>query len=54
MYQLMEEQITVQCRKADIALVEAAIGEAAKKCAETLKIQVKASIDKENPLPDAR
>lgn len=54
MYQLMEENVSIQCRSADIPLVEAAIGDAAKTCAETLKIQVKATIDKENPLSDSR
>lgn len=54
MYQLMEESITVQCRKADIPMVEAAIAEAAKACAESLKINVKATVDKEHPLPEGR
>ncbi|KAI9018452.1 ATPase, V1/A1 complex, subunit E [Hyaloraphidium curvatum] len=52
MYQLMEEQVSIQCRTADVPLVEAAVADAAKACAENLKIQVKAVIDKENPLPE--
>ena len=54
MYQLREETITIQCRKADISVVEAAIGEATKACSANMKLKVKATIDKENPLPEGR
>jgi hypothetical protein len=50
----MEEQISIQCRKADESMVEAAMADASKACAETLRIQVRAAIDKENPLSDLR
>ncbi|KAJ3195783.1 V-ATPase V1 sector subunit E [Irineochytrium annulatum] len=53
-YQLMEQNVHVQCRKKDVEVVQSAIGEAKKTFESKLKnASVTAVVDKESFLPDA-
>ncbi|TPX40494.1 hypothetical protein SeLEV6574_g06591 [Synchytrium endobioticum] len=52
LYKLMEAEVTIQCRKVDVSLVQSAMDDAANKYKETLKRPVKLAIDETNPVPD--
>jgi len=53
LYQIMEENIILQCKKNDLADVKKACGDAQQQYVATLKLPCKIKIDEENPLPDA-
>ncbi|TPX37100.1 hypothetical protein SmJEL517_g00908 [Synchytrium microbalum] len=53
LYKLMDDEVTVQCRKADTPLAKAAAAEASKQYSDTFKRPVKVTIDEANPLPDS-
>jgi hypothetical protein len=50
----MEPKVSVQCRSKDIPAVEKAIADARATCVEKLKLDVVATIDKANPLPETK
>ncbi|KAJ3105534.1 hypothetical protein HDU97_008013 [Phlyctochytrium planicorne] len=51
-YQLMEEKIVIQCRKADHAIVQSALEEAKTAYTKALNKPLKAEIDSSNALPE--
>ncbi|KAI9362465.1 ATPase, V1/A1 complex, subunit E [Zopfochytrium polystomum] len=52
-FQLMEPNVSVQCRKVDLDLVKTAITEAKAAYKEKLKADLEVKIDPANPLPDS-
>ncbi|KAI8927134.1 ATPase, V1/A1 complex, subunit E [Entophlyctis helioformis] len=52
-FQLMEKEVVVQCRAADLPLVKAAIEDAAKEFTAQTNMPIVGKIDEADPLPDS-
>lgn len=50
-FQLLEKEVTIRCREADVAIVKERIDGAVKKFKETAKMDMTVKVDRENYLP---
>ncbi|KAI9145627.1 ATPase, V1/A1 complex, subunit E [Paraphysoderma sedebokerense] len=52
LYQLLETEVTVQCRQVDMPLVKAVLTDAVKTAKNTLKFDINVTLDEKNTLPE--